>query len=309
MEQTSPLVSVLIGSRDRPSSLIRCLSSIITQTYDNIEIIVLDDNSKELICNIIKQKFNDSRVRCIRSNSTLGVAAGRNRLTNEAKGEYLIVLDDDARFRHTNSIESVISCFNNHHDVGLLAFKIIDIIDNKEKRVRIPFPRDVIRKNPRILNTARHVSYYIGAGHSIRKEVFEKCGLYPENFFFGIEESDLSYRILDKGYKIFYAPNVIVDHFPGPTEILAKLSGPDYSYFIIRNRIWVNYKYLPWFPSIVNSMFWCFVLLFSSIHRGGFSGFIKGIKDGITGIRKLKRTPLSNSTVTYLKRNYGRLFR
>jgi len=309
VEQASQLVSVLIGSRDRPSSLIHCLSSIITQTYVNIEIIVLDDNSEEIFYGKIKQEFDDPRIRCIRSNSTLGVAAGRNRLAKEAKGDYLIVLDDDARFRYKDSIEKVVNLFNIHDDVGLLAFKIVDIIDNEERGMRIPFPRNAIRKNPEILNESQLVSYYLGGGHSMKKEVFDICGLYPDNLFFGGEELDLSYRILENGYKLFYVPDIVVDHFPDYTEVLSRATSSKYLYFTIRNKIWINYKYLPWFPFIVNSAIWIFILLASSITKGSFLELVKGIKDGITGIRKLNRTPLSNSTVAYLKRNYGRLFR
>jgi GT2 family glycosyltransferase len=302
-------VSVLIGSKDRQSSLIRCVSSIVSQTYQNLEIVILDDNSNKKLSHQITQEFDDPRIRCIRSNVSLGVAAGRNKLIKVSSGDYVIVLDDDARFRDNHSVAKVVGLLDRYNDVGLLAFKIIDIIRDEEKRVRAPFSRNVIKRNPEIVNTPNYISYYIGAGHGIRREVFKKCGLYPENFFYGGEEADLSYRMLDQGYKLLYAPEIVVEHFPQFSEPYMRTSSSEYAYFIIRNRIWINYKYLPWFPSLANSIIWSLSLLLTSILRGGVLRFIKGLKDGITGTRMLQRKPIKESTVVYLKNNYGRLFR
>jgi GT2 family glycosyltransferase len=85
-------------------------------------------------------------------------------------------------------------------------------------------------------------------GHAVRKGVFEKCGLCRKDFLYGSEDLYLSYRMIQNGYKIFYASDVIVDHYQrylSPLSRLAGLTGEKYLYFTIGNKIWIDYKYLP----------------------------------------------------------------
>jgi GT2 family glycosyltransferase len=308
MAQPSPFLSILIGSKDRPDDIIRCLNSVLSQTYENLEILILDDNSREKLCDRIEQVFTYNRIRCIRSDTTLGVAGGRNRLIKEAKGDFLVILDDDAAFRNDDSLNRIMDLFDSHPDVGLFAFKIIDIIDDKEVGIRVPFRRAVIKRNPEIINSPQYVSYFLGGGHAIRRTVFDKCGLYQQDLLFGGEELDLSYRIIESGYKLFYTPDVVVEHYPESSDRVTKVAGKRYLYFIVRNKIWINYKYLPWPAFFINTIVWCAIWLTFSFRDGGFLHIIRGIKDGIRGLKKLKRTPLNKEAIRYIRLNNGRIF-
>ena len=307
MTQTSPLVSILIGAKDRPDALIRCVKSVLAQAYENLEVLVLDDNSKEKLCGKLTETVTDSRVKCIRSDTTLGVAGGRNILIKKAEGDFLITLDDDAAFRNKDSLNRIIDLFDSHPDVGLFTLKIIDIIDEKEVGIRTPFRRAAIKRNPQIINLPQYASYFLGGAHAVRKEVFEKCGLYQENFLYGGEELDLSYRIIENGYKIFYAPDIVVEHYPGIAEA-TKEEKTIRLHAIMRNKIWINYKYLPWFAFFVNTVIWCTIRFVSSLRCGCPLAVIRGIKDGFKGFKRLKRTPIGKETVAYLRLNKGRIF-
>jgi len=308
MNKTSPLLSILVGSKDRPYAVVRCLKSVLAQVYENLEILILDDNSKENLCETIAQEFTDSRIRCIRSDTTLGVAAGRNKLIKQAKGDFLITLDDDAAFRNNDSLNKIIGLFNSYPDVGLLSFKIIDIINERQVATRVPYPKMAIKRNPEIINTPQYVSYFLGGGHAVRKSVLDTCGLYQGDFLFGGEELDLSYRIIESGYTLFYIPDIVVEHYPDRSNRLTKVGREGYPYFLMRNKIWINYKYLPWFAFFTNTILWCAIRLTFSVRNWGFVQVLRGIKDGFRNLKRLKRTPVSNSTITYLRHNYGRLF-
>lgn len=308
MGQVSPLLSILVGSKDRPDALIRCVKSVLTQTYKNLEVLVLDDNSDEKLCGKLMEVVADGRVKCIRSDTTVGVAGGRNKLIRGAKGDFLVILDDDAAFRKNDSISRIIDLFALHPDVGLFAFKIIDIIDEKEVGVRVPFRRAVIKLNPEIINLHQYVSYFLGGGHAVRKDVFEKCGPYQEDFFFSGEELDLSYKIIQNGYRLFYTPDVVVDHYIKYSDPLTKLVRRKYLYFTVRNKIWINYKYLPWFAFVVNSIIWAGIRIVISFFNGGFIQTIRGIIDGFRSLKKVKRTPMSKEAIRYIRLNNGRIF-
>jgi GT2 family glycosyltransferase len=308
MTETLPLVSILIGAKDRPDALIRCVKSVLAQAYKNLEVIVLDDNSDEKLCSRLVEAVADSRVKCIRSDTTLGVAGGRNKLIKEAKSNFLVILDDDAAFRNDDSLNRIMDLFDSHPDVGLFAFLIINIIDDKEVGIRVPFRRAVIKRNPEITNSPQYVSCFLGGGHAIRKSVFDKCGLYQQDFVFGGEELDLSYRIIQNGYKIFYTPDVIVNHYPKYIGLLTKQTRKNYLYFAVRNKIWINYKYLPWPAFIVNTAIWSVVRIAASLFNGGFIETAQATAKGFATLKKLKRTPLNKEAIRYIRLNKGRLF-
>lgn len=96
---SGPLVSVYIPTYNRCSLLARALSSVRTQDYRNIEIIVVDDGSidgtidyMDMICR------EDSRVKFIKKNFNSGACESRNLAIETARGEYLTGLDDDDYF-------------------------------------------------------------------------------------------------------------------------------------------------------------------------------------------------------------------
>jgi GT2 family glycosyltransferase len=205
-------------------------------------------------------------------------------------------------------LSKLVELFDSYSDVGIFAFKIIDVADGNEVSIRIPFRKASIRRNPEIGNSPQYVSYFLGGGHAARKDVYEKCGSYPDDFVFGTEELDLSYRTIEAGYKLFYTPDIVVEHYSKYRSSLSKKARGKYMYFLARNKIWVNYKYLPWFASLINSVTWSSIRLFCSIFTGGFFQIIRGISDGFKGLRRLKRSPISRKTIEYLRENHGRLF-
>ncbi len=307
--QTSPLVSILIGAKDRPNALIRCVQSVLTQTYKHFEIIIFDDNSQVDLAEQISKEIDDNRITFMRSNVTCGVAGSRNRMTGKAKGDFFVTLDDDAAFRNNDSLNKIVDLFNSYPDVALFAFKIINIINQKEADIKIPFTRAAIKRNPAIVNSPQYVCYFLGGGHAIRKRAFEKCGPYQDDLLFGAEETDLAYSLINNGYKLYYAPEVIVEHFPDNSTILLQATRKKYPYYYMRNKIWINYKYLPWFYFFVNTIVWCAIrVTFSFRDGGGFLQVVRGMKDGLKGLKRLKRTPINKKAIRYIRRNHGRLF-
>lgn len=94
----SPKVSAIITTYNRPDLVKRAIESVLNQTYDNIECIVIDDcSSKGKTRNIIKS-YEDNRLRYIRHDSNRGLSAARNTGIDVATGRYVAFLDDDDRW-------------------------------------------------------------------------------------------------------------------------------------------------------------------------------------------------------------------
>lgn len=88
-----PLVSILIPAYNVEMWLAQTLESAVNQTYENIEIIVLDDGSKDRTCDVAK-KYESTRVKLLRQEN-MGVCRTRNNLMKQAQGEFLQFLDAD----------------------------------------------------------------------------------------------------------------------------------------------------------------------------------------------------------------------
>ena len=114
----TPLVSVVIPTKNRSALLSRSVISILNQTYQDIEIIIVDDGSTddtpELVANLSKR---DSRIVGMRNETSLGGGAARNVGISAAKGEYTAFLDDDDEW-HPRKLERQVPFAGKYSMVG-----------------------------------------------------------------------------------------------------------------------------------------------------------------------------------------------
>ncbi len=89
-----PLVSVVVPTHNDSKYIKEAMSSIVNQTYKNLDIVVVDDFSTDETVSIVNS-FNDPRIRIFRNDSNRGAAYSRNRAIKECKGEYISFLDGD----------------------------------------------------------------------------------------------------------------------------------------------------------------------------------------------------------------------
>lgn len=90
----NPKVSVVITTYNRARLLPRAVNSVLAQTFDDYEIIIVDDCSPDHTWDVVC-KFNDPRIRSIRHERNMGVSAARNTGIANARGKYITFLDDD----------------------------------------------------------------------------------------------------------------------------------------------------------------------------------------------------------------------
>ncbi|WP_198673587.1 glycosyltransferase [Algibacillus agarilyticus] len=103
-----PLVSVLIRTKQRPSLLIRAIQSVVNQRYQNIELIIVNDDENELNIDWRQVEGRFKAIKQIEHQKTKGRAAAANSLLQSAQGEYCIYLDDDDEF-DPDHIESLVN--------------------------------------------------------------------------------------------------------------------------------------------------------------------------------------------------------
>ncbi len=240
-------ISVLINSRDRPQVLARCLCSVLSQSLEPAEILVLDDASST--CRLAEELgplFNKHRLRFIRSEQPLGVSAGRNWLMAEASGDAFCFIDDDAFFADDTALMSLASAMAANSRAAIIATKVFDHYPSGRDRLYLPFTQRAIKQNLCLIDQPQLVSYYLGTCHAIRREVISQCGAYRQATKFGEEELELSYRAIEAGFEIVYLPQVVVHHYPQPSVITTDTHKQPELYYHVQNRFLLAYKYLPW---------------------------------------------------------------
>jgi len=302
-----PLVSVLIASRDRPKLLLQCLDSVLSQHYPRFEIVVFDDASRQNLAETLPGRFMQAPIRWIRSEQRLGVAGSRNHLVQDAAGEILVFLDDDAALENSLALQTAAHYFATIPKLGTLAFKIIAFVNGRTS-LQVPFSRRWLKKFPSVTDNTTQVSYYLGAGHAMRKDVFRHCGLYQQDLFYGDEELDHAYRQIKAGFLLVYAPEIVVRHCPASSVVLPDGNGRNRIYYLIRNRVWNGYKHVP-FPYVVSYLgAWILYFLALGLREGCVVESLRGVCAGINALRNLPRKKLDKEAVAYLKANYGRLW-
>jgi glycosyltransferase involved in cell wall biosynthesis len=123
-------VSVVIPTYERPEFLPGAIKTAVGQTYDDIEVIVIDDGSKERYADKIVSKFSES-VNCIRHEDNKGLSAARNTGIRNASGEFIAFLDDDDRW-HKTKIDRQVSALEENEEAGLVTCLVVALTPDNE---------------------------------------------------------------------------------------------------------------------------------------------------------------------------------
>lgn len=96
MKNNSPLVSVIIACYNAENYIDLCISSLVNQTYNNIEIIICDDCSTDnSFQKLMSWAKKDERIKILKNDKNLYAAYSRNRCLEKSKGEYIMIQDID----------------------------------------------------------------------------------------------------------------------------------------------------------------------------------------------------------------------
>ncbi|MBO7166382.1 MAG: glycosyltransferase family 2 protein, partial [Kiritimatiellae bacterium] len=128
-------VSVIIPTYNRSQMVCECIDSVLKSTFQDFEIVVVDDCSPDDTREKIAAAYgNEKRLRYIRNEKNSYQAASRNNGAEIAQGDYMLFLDDDNKV-HPDMIEELLSAFARHEDAGLVAPLAIHQRSGKENLI------------------------------------------------------------------------------------------------------------------------------------------------------------------------------
>ena len=120
---TSPLVSVIMLTYNRANLVPYAIQSILNQTYQNFELIIINDASTDNTSDIISKYAKDPRIKIITNTTNKGIVYNRNLGIKLSQGKYISWLDDDD-LAEKNKLEEQVKFLEKHQDITILGTQI-----------------------------------------------------------------------------------------------------------------------------------------------------------------------------------------
>jgi GT2 family glycosyltransferase len=267
----------MIATRNRAALLRRALASVRVQDYPRLEVLVLDDASEDGTSEYLRVHCPD--IRLFRFDENRGLIAARNSMMAEARGEYIVSLDDDAYFLSADAISRVVQRMCREPEIGVVAFRI--------------YENEGMETRGRAVEQYTHI--FSGCAHCLRKAVLDEVGCYRAFFFRQGGESDLALRLLDKGYRILFMSQAMVFHARSPL-------GRDpwcVPLYTVKNRLlrsWLNEPFPWWVLSTGNAIVKCVI---NGARAKNLRHVLRGIWAAVGEVPRVRslRRPISSKTI------------
>ena len=228
-------LSVIILNYNVRFFLEQCVLSVqkALQSIDS-EIIVIDNNSSDESCVMMKQLFPN--IKLIENKENLGFPKGNNIGVSQAKGEYICILNPDTVVSEDTFIK-VLNTKNWQLNTGIIGCKLIDGTGNflPESKRGVPTPWVAFTKIFGLYkisnlfgkyyaqhlteNQSGNVEILVGAFMIMKRELYLEIGGFDENCFMYSDDIDLSYMVLQKGKSNYYFYDTTVIHYKGESTI------------------------------------------------------------------------------------------
>ena len=220
-------VSIIILTWNSEQHIGACLASLDRGLSEfPCEVIVIDNGSQDQTCAVIREVRPDAQL--LSNPENRGVAPARNQGIRLARGEYVLILDDDT-VAQPGALDVLIRYMEDRPEAGLCGPRLTDadgklqlscrryptLVDKLARRLPSFLGREIARKAEMAdwdHRTIREVDYVIGACQVIRRRALQEVGLLDERIFYGPEDVDICLRLQQAGWRVVYNPDAVVVH-------------------------------------------------------------------------------------------------
>lgn len=305
-------LSFIVITYNRPDDALELMKNIagLDEAATLLEEIILVNNRSTASYQQVEEYIKSQSTlpfRYMVAPENLGVARGRNYALQFATAPILILLDDDAVLQNKDALLRTIAAFDAKpagyesidRPTAIVSFKVLYYDTLQMQQNGLPHKKYDRYKDKHSFYTY----YYAGGAHAIKREVLDQVGYYPEDFFYGMEEYDLAYRIIDRGYAIQYNDSIVMLHKESP---LGRKPTSEKLKMMWVNKSKVAWRYLP------RSYFYSTAFLWSIefLRKAGFNlrQYFRGWRAVLGVPRSEKRRPVSRKTIAYLRSVEARLY-
>ena len=255
-----PTVTVVVPTLAADESLDECLASLERQTFDDFEVIVVDNSGQHRV-------KTRERVRVVTNDRNVGFGAAVNQAFYASQAPFLAVLNDDA-IAHPGWLGALVSAIQDRPDCGMCASQVrlagTDRLDSagmllsgdgsSKQRGHMESTASYARQEEALLPSGSAALY--------RRAMLDEIGLFDESFFLYCEDTDLGLRARWAAWACLYVPEAVVEH--RYSHSAGKASALK-AYYVERNRLFVIFKNftlldLAWVPFYGTARyFWHFI--------------------------------------------------
>jgi GT2 family glycosyltransferase len=271
---TASFVVLTLGNR--ANDLSSAIESIRASNAQGIEIVLIVNGPENDAAYPVAPHF---------SGQNLGIPGGRNLGAKISSGEILFFLDDDATVLSSDLVPATLSRFAADEDLGAVSFAIKDETSGQVQRRHIP--RLTVSEPGR----SSYVTTFLGGACAIRRSVFQEIGGYFAGYWYGHEETDLAWRMLEADYTIWYDG----ENWVGHPEFEAHRE-PGRLRQSVRNRVWLARRLLPMLIFPIYLSIWTLITIGRARSRAELKEVISGLSTGFSESCGDRR-PLSWGTI------------
>lgn len=206
-----PRVSIVIPCYNHGQYVDEAVNSCLAQTYDDIEIIIVNDGSTDEATNTLLNNYSRPKTKVINKQNG-GLAEARNTGIAAATGKYILPLDADDKIAPTY-IEKAVNVIENNDEIGIV-YCLAEFFGAKQglwplKEYKFP---DILNSN-RIFCTAL-----------FRKLDWEKVGGYKKEMIYGLEDYEFWLSLIENGVGVYRIPEVLFYYRQHEISMITKLS-------------------------------------------------------------------------------------
>ncbi len=244
------MISIIILNYNGSAWLKKLFDSLLCQTYQDFEIIFVDNASVDDSIAFLQKNYQDARIKIVKSDKNLGFAGGNNLGIETSKGRYLLLINNDTWLKK-DFLERIIAFYQNNQFDVVAPFEK-DYADEKESK-KYNATIDLFGHPIGVGLEEKKSFYLLGACLFFEKKLYEESLGLDSNFFFYSEEVDWFWRLNLLKKSFAYVPDLFFCHAgAGSTG-----RGVRYATFLWRNQnipqmLLKNYK---WF-----TLLWIFPL-------------------------------------------------
>lgn len=245
-------LSVCVVHYHAEDELERFLESFVQHRPDFLhEVLIVDNGSTMDLREWVNERFGDW-VRVINPGNNIGFGAAHNRSVGEAKGEYVLLANADVEFRE-KSLATMLEFAEGIRSLGVVGPKLLYPSGEVQESSR-RFPRFLDLASKRLewvpkfqrradrylmrdvsLEAPQEVDWLVGAVLLMKRDRFLEVGGFDERFFLFFEDTDLCRRLREKGYQVWYYPEVEMLH---ASQRLSESRWP--GMWIFKKTFWIH---------------------------------------------------------------------
>ncbi len=217
----NPKIVLIILNWNMPEDTVECVESCLEIDYDNFEILIVDNGSKDDSVRRFRERF--TRLEVIANAENLGYAGGNNvgmKRALEKGAEFVLLLNNDTTVDPA-IVRELAAAARRHPEAGLLAPKVL-YYDDRAVINSLGTSIDWFRHRPLLGECNRpdrgawpetiERDILVGCGLMVRRALIDKVGMIDEAFFIFHEEADWCFRSLRAGFKNLVVPSAVMYH-------------------------------------------------------------------------------------------------